>query len=177
MAKPKEMPDLELFRSLVSYDAETGMFKWKERPDSMFPAKRHAITWNKRFSGKEAFNTLNHNGYLYGALFEENYSTHRLAWYYVHGVEPDEVDHINGNRSDNRIVNLRNVSRTENCRNTKRAKRNTSGVVGVSWDSVNKVWHVRIRRKHIGRLKDFDDAISARKAAELEFGFHANHGR
>lgn len=177
MAKKKRMPDLDLFRSLVDYDKETGQFMWKERPSSMFSAEQHAKTWNTRFAGKLAFNTLNHNGYLYGALFEGNYSTHRLAWYFVHGSEPDEVDHINGVRTDNRIANLRDVNRTQNCRNTKRSRRNTSGAIGVCWDPVNKVWHVRIKAKHVGRFKDFEDAVKARKAAELEFGFHANHGR
>lgn len=173
----KEMPELKLFRKLVSYDRKTGIFLWKERPDSMFPAKRHAGMWNKRFSGKQAFCTKSHNGYLYGALFESNYSTHRLAWYYVYGEVPDEVDHINGDRTDNRIANLRDVSRKENCKNAKRRAKSLSGAVGVSWDPVNSKWHVRVGKKHIGRFRDFDEAVSARKAAQQELGYHKNHGR
>jgi hypothetical protein len=177
MAKRKNMPDLALLKELVEFDPETGVFLWKVRAESMFPARRHAKMWNRRFAGKEAFNTLSHNGYLYGALFEENHSTHRLAWYYVNGVEPDEIDHINGIRNDNRIANLRNVTRLQNCQNTRRPTRNKSGVVGVTWDPKNRLWVARIKTLHIGRFKLFEDAISARKAAELEFGFHANHGR
>lgn len=177
MAKQKKMPKLSLFRSLVSFDAETGIFTWMPRPADMFPAPHHAVTWNKRFAGKRAFCTLSHNGYMYGALFEENFSTHRLAWYFVKGKAPVEVDHINGDRTDNRICNLRNVSRGENCKNASKQKRNTSGVPGVSWDPVNAKWQVRIGHKHLGRYVDFAEAVSVRKRAELKNGFHINHGR
>lgn len=178
MNNRKEMPELSLFRRLVDYDPETGIFIWKERPDDLFEGKRKLTnTWNKRFAGMPALCTLNHNGYLYGAIFGSNYSTHRMAWYFIHGVNPDEIDHINGVRTDNRICNLRHVDRKENCKNAKRQARNTSGVSGVAWDSKNAKWQVRIGRRHIGRFRDFEEAVSARKAAELQNGFHANHGR
>lgn len=177
MATRKEMPELTLFRELLSYDEETGWFTWNERPNSMFAKRQQARTWNSRFSGTRAFNTVNHNGYMYGAYLGSNYSTHRMAWYYVHGENPLEIDHINGDRSDNRLSNLRNVSRQQNCQNTAKGRRNLSGVVGVSWDAFSSTWHARIQGKHLGRFKDFSAAVSARKAAELSNGFHANHGR
>lgn len=177
MKERKELPELELVRSMLNYDAETGIFTWKARDVSMFPAKRNAGMWNTRFAGKEALNTKHHAGYLYGAIFESNYSAHRMAWYITYGEIPDEIDHVNGNRKDNRLSNLRNVDRSTNCKNAARLRTNTSGQTGIYWDKVNHTWHVRIAKKHIGRFKLFEDAMAARKAAEVEYSYHANHGR
>ena len=177
MKERKELPDLDLIRSMLEYDAITGNFFWKERPENMFPGKRHCTTWNKRFSGKRALCTQHHAGYLYGSIFESNYSAHRLAWYISSGKIPDEIDHINGDKRDNRLCNLRNVDRKENCKNIAVRKTSRSGVQGVRWDAKNKKWEVRISTKHIGRFVAFDEAVAARKAAEIEFGYHPNHGR
>lgn len=177
MAKKKQMHSVETVRALLDYDAETGKFTWKERPRGMFPAERFWITWNKRFNGKPALCTLAHNGYLYGAIFGENWSAHRMAWFLSTGEEPDEVDHINGDRTDNRLVNLRNVNRQVNCQNTAKATRNTSGVVGVRWHRSGRGWTVSIGHEYVGFYKDFERAVAARKAAEAQKGFHPNHGR
>jgi len=173
----KELPDLESVKSMLDYDAETGIFRWKPRPESMFPAKRHAGMWNNRFAGKEALCTKHHAGYLYGSIFESNYSAHRIAWYISTGEVPDEVDHINGIRTDNRLSNLRNVTRNENCKNAKKSRRNSSGQIGVRWDAINKRWEARISTYHLGRFKTFEEALAARKAAEIILNFHPNHGR
>jgi hypothetical protein len=111
----------------------------------------------------------------------KQFSLHRLAWLYVHGNLPEFVDHINHNRSDNRIENLRAVSRVENNKNQSIAKHNTSGHIGVSWHKGQKKWtagiKVNYKRKHLGSYDNIDDAIRARKKAEALYGFHANHGR
>ena len=177
MQDRKPLPPIEVVRSLLEYRPETGEFFWRERPEDMFPARRHALMWNKRFAGKPAFNIRHHAGYLYGGLFGSNFSTHRVAWYYQTGEIPDEVDHVNGDRKDNRFANLRDVTRKENCKNAARRTRSRSGVTGLSWDAVNFRWHVRVGKKHIGRFKDFDEAVAARKAAASEQDFHPNHGR
>ncbi len=177
MKDRKPLPALDLIRSMLDYNADTGVFVWKDRPVAMFPAPRHAAMWNSRFSGKEALCTKHHAGYLCGALFESNFSAHRIAWYIYHGEVPDEVDHINGDRTDNRIENLRNVDRKENCKNAKVSRRSLSGVPGIRWDAKNQKWEVRISTKHIGRFKDFDEALKVRKSAEAEYGYHPNHGR
>jgi len=177
MRDRKPLPPVDVVRALIDYNPETGSFVWRERPGNMFPAMRHALMWNKRFAGKAAFNIKHHAGYLYGGLFGSNFSSHRIAWYHAHGVVPDEIDHINGNRADNRLCNLREVTRRENCKNAAKRSSSRSGITGISWDQVNFRWHVRIGRKHIGRFKDFEEAIAARKAAEAEYNYHPNHGR
>jgi HNH endonuclease len=94
---------------------------------------------------------------------------------------PDgEIDHINGDRSDNRWENLRDATHAENHRNMRISKRNTSGRVGVSWGKAQQQWQAYIsmdgKLLHLGFFGSWDDASSAREAAERHLGFHANHG-
>lgn len=103
------------------------------------------------------------------------------AWFIVYKEIPDQVDHINHVRNDNRIGNLRNVSPTENGRNKDLCSDNKSGVNGVSWHKRDKRWraHIVIARKqiHLGNFINKEDAIAARFAADKEIGFHPNHGK
>lgn len=101
---------------------------------------------------------------------------HRIIWEMVYGECPDVIDHINGDKHDNRLVNLRNVDRAENMRNRKLNKRNKSGINGVSTRKDGK-WLVVIRTKYIGLFDNFFEACCARKSAEYKAGFHENHGR
>lgn len=122
------------------------------------------------------------NGYVRIRLRGNNYRGHHLAWLYVHGELPSsDVDHINHNRSDNRISNLRLVSKVDNCRNTSKFKTNTSGVTGVYWSKSKNKWQASIsvnsKHKHLGTFVEFEDACKARKEAELELGYHENHGK
>ena len=93
------------------------------------------------------------------------------------------IDHINHKRDDNRLVNLRLVTRIENQRNMSISKRNSSGFVGVSWSKVHNKWEVRIgvgngtKDMYCGRYDSIDDAVAARKKAELDVGYHKNHGK
>jgi len=121
-------------------------------------------------------------GYYIKVQFGDKwYFGHRIIWMMVYGHWPDEVDHINGNRTDNRLCNLRNVTRQENARNRCKSKNNTSGVVGVSWHILRNKWQAHIvvnnERLHLGNFNNKEDAIAARKAAEVKHGFHKNHGR
>lgn len=91
------------------------------------------------------------------------------------------IDHIDGDKLNNRVENLRNVSQVENGQNHVRRKNNTSGVMGVRWDDRRSMWHTRINVKYqtifLGYFQNFDDAVVARRTAEIEHGFHQNHGR
>lgn len=125
---------------------------------------------------------INASGYVVANIFQKKRYMHRMAWLYTYGELPAcEIDHINGVRSDNRIENLRDVSRKDNQRNVCRPSNNTSGVTGVSWSKVaNKWWaQIVINQKvvHIGLFTCKDKAIKARKEAEAKYGFHPNHGR
>jgi hypothetical protein len=91
------------------------------------------------------------------------------------------IDHINGDSMDNRIDNLRLVTHKENSLNKKLSSNNKSGVVGVSKNSRNKKWKADItynnQKYYLGEFNNFDDAVKVRKAAEIKYGFHKNHGR
>ena len=100
----------------MSYDPDAGIFTWNKRDRSFFSSDRGHSIWNARYSGKTAGGIT--NGYPCTRLFNQHYFLHRLAWLYVHGEWPSgEIDHINGNRKDFRIDNLRDVSRQTNQEN------------------------------------------------------------
>ena len=96
------------------------------------------------------------------------------------GDWPCEIDHIDGNGLNNKISNLRNVSRVENSKNQRKSTRNKSGVVGVCWDRTYNKWKASIRVNgvlhHVGQFKSLFDAVCASKQSELKYDFHRNHG-
>ena len=177
----KPIPEKSELEILLTYSPDTGRFTWKERSLSMFPSAPKGKTWNKQFAGKEAFTVKNGNGYLCGYINYIKLYAHRVAWKMVHKDEPQQIDHINGDRSDNRISNLRAATFEVNSRNTAQRSDNTSGVTGVHWIKNDRKWKAVIvkdkRTILIGRFGNFDEAVAARKAAEIEFGYHPNHGR
>lgn len=176
----------ENLQKVLRYDAETGKLFWIKRSAETFPRKSRssqwtANVWNKNFAGKEAF-TATSRGYRVGEVFGRRCLAHRLIWLMQNGNWPaGDIDHINGNRSDNRIKNLRDVSRQENQRNCAISKNNTSGVLGVAWDATNKKWRAKIKINGkticLGRFKEIEAAKAARIKSEIENGFHDNHGR
>jgi HNH endonuclease len=182
MKYTREQITPEMLRDVLRCDSETGKLYWLARSIDYFPSKSTWIMWNSQCSGKEAFLTNDAYGYLRGRVFNINFTAHRVIWAFHYGEWPKhEIDHINGVKTDNRIVNLRDVPKSENCKNKPLQTINTSGVVGVSWCKQRKKWLARIssghRCKNLGRFTDKADAIAARLAAEKLHGFHDNHGR
>jgi hypothetical protein len=108
---------------------------------------------------------------------------HRIIWKHVTGNDPEFIDHINHDRTDNRIENLRSVSTVENCQNQTLSKSNKSGVLGVHWNTRQRKWIASIRRPGVGfsellgRFDSVEEAAVCRRAAETEANFHPNHGR
>jgi len=179
------LPSQEFLQQVLSYDPETGLLVWQRRlpatfPQREYPAEITAAKWNARHAGNRAGSRMS-NGYLSFALNGRRIYAHRAAWKIATGDEPDEIDHINGDRTDNRLVNLRDVDRSENMRNVKLPKNNRSGVIGVFFDNTVNAWAASIykvgRTSHLGHFQSFDEAVAARRAAEVEFGFHENHGQ
>jgi hypothetical protein len=151
-------------RELLHYDPETGVFTWRV-PRGNVKAGDVA----GKFSG---------DGYRQVCVCGRFYYAHRLAWFYIHGVWPEaEIDHRNRDRSDNRMSNLRPVSRAENKQNSKVYRGNSSGFKGVAWSDRHRAWVARIwsnkRVTHLGRFPSINDAIAARKAAEAKYHTHA----
>lgn len=184
----KELPPLDLLRQLFSYDPPSGEIRWKHRDLSTFRGKRPRdayaafVAWNNKYPGTIAGGAGSPDRYKSLLAGDGKYLAHRIVWYMHTGEQPcGEIDHINGNRSDNRISNLRVVTALENLRNTQIPKNNTSGILGVAWDDVRQKWRATIanegKRITIGRYDTVEHAFIARKAAEKALGFHVNHGR
>lgn len=177
----KEMP-AKFVRECLDYDPDTGILTWRWRPDSHFTSKESALRSNARFAGNIAGSDTG-SGYSAVFISGSRMYSHRLAWIITFGdLSVDlEIDHISGRRGDNRLVNLRAVSRSENHKNTKKPRTNSSGRIGVSWHKASQKWRVDIKvdgkGKSLGVFQDFEDAVLARKSAETELGFHPNHGR
>lgn len=104
---------------------------------------------------------------------------HRVIWKMVYGHDPDDIDHINGIRSDNRLMNLRNVTRAENLKNLSVSTRNKSGIIGVCQARGKWVAQIKINGKttHVGTFATKTEAARARLIASQKAGYHANHGK
>lgn len=153
---------------LFLYNSFTGVFTW-------------LVNKGKRGKADHIAGHIESIGYVQVGINGKKYRMHRLAWLYVYGEMPIEIDHINGNRSDNRISNLRSVERQENMMNKKIRSNNSSGFNGVSFCKKQKQWKARIKFKgeniHLGFYDDKNNAVDARKEANIKYGFHENHGR
>lgn len=171
---------VEYLREAIYYDEATGCFIWRIRPEHHFSRSNQHKNWNGRYAGTIA-GKIDNNGYLNIKVNYHLYRAHRLAWFYVHGVWPDCVDHEDGNRLNNAIKNLRDTNHTGNNQNSAKRSDNKSGITGVYWDKEHNKWRSSImadkQKINLGRYSDFFEACCARKSAEREYGFHMNHGR
>lgn len=121
--------------------------------------------------------------YIEIRYLDKIHRAHKIVWEMHNGKIPNgmQIDHIDGNGTNNKLENLRLVTCAENLKNKSRYANNTSGCVGVSWHKAQKKWMAYIsdagKRITIGYYKVLDDAITARKDAERVYGYHENHGR
>lgn len=172
---------IDQLREAVSYDHETGRLTWLSRPLAHFPNERIRRTVNSRLAGTPAFAQISQYGYAVGCIFQQKIMAHHAAFALVTGRWPEEIDHINGKRSDNRWENLREVSRIENRHNQARPKNNKSGFLGVCWNVASQKWTatISVEKKQVwlGAYADKAAAIAARVEANQKYGFHENHGR
>jgi hypothetical protein len=173
----RELPTPQYLRKVLDYDPDTGILTWKERTKDMFSQGNRRHSWNSRWAGQVAFRKSDF-GYMRGSVNGRKVLAHRVIWAMHHGEWPrGQIDHINGDRSDNRIENLREVDAAGNARNHPMHRNNTSGEVGVTWNALRKKWMVRAGKRFVGYFTDLEKAAEARRAAAIEMGFHENHGR
>lgn len=153
------MTSIERLRELFDYDPLTGALVWRARRGSAAAGRvagHLCLTW----------------GYVVVGIDGGLYRAHRVIWAYVHGEWPcAEIDHRDGNRSNNALANLRQATVSQNRMNLTCLKRNNkSGVTGVSRD--REKWRAAInvdgRQVTLGRFDDFSDAVSARRKAVVD---------
>jgi hypothetical protein len=145
----------------LRYDPETGSFFWLK------------INSNRVAVGEKA-GTVRFDGYTIITLQRRQYRAHHLAWLYVYGEFPssDHLDHINGNRGDNRIKNLRLADHGENLMNRGRQRNNKAGYKGIWWDKEKQLWAAMIgfnnQKKALGRYSTAEEAARAYDKAARE---------
>lgn len=181
----RKLPSQKELLLLLRYEPKTGMLYWRKRLIGLFGDGGHGAAhnrdkWNARWAGEEAFTAVKSDGYRHGAIYGVHYSSHRVIWKMVTGEDPIEIDHIDGDRKNNRWNNLRNVPRKLNRRNVARHRDNNSGVTGVrrtnrgTWQAFIAVDYKTIC---LGSSQVFAEAVKMRKDAEIKYGYHPNHGR
>lgn len=157
----------ERLKELLTYSEKEGKFYWKVSPSNNIKIGDEAG------KGKVA-------GYNRVSLDNKSYLVHRLVWLWFYGYMPKEIDHINHNRSDNRLNNLREVTHIENGHNVSKKTNNTTGYTGVVYHKATGKWLAQIminhKNKYLGLFSTIEEAVEKRKEAEKDFNFYVNHG-
>lgn len=181
----------EIVRELLDYNPDTGELFWKFRDIKWFeetakknsPAQNQKI-WNTKNSGNLTFTKVDNKGYNRGSLLGKTYAAHRIIWLWYYGelLTPEvDIDHKNHRRTDNRILNLGKVSRQQNLKNRSISSKNSTGFHGIWWDKDRNKYQVKICHSYkqifLGRFSTLEEAIDARKKAEIKYGFDKNHGK
>ena len=167
--KFKKLPSKEILHELFDYDSDTGNLIRKVT--TSHNAKAGSVAGTNKWNGYRDINVQN-----------TLYKQHRLVYVWHHGDIPDgyEIDHLDNNRSNNKIENLKAIPHKDNHRKMLQRRDNKSGVTGVRWSEAKKRWVVDLQVNYqvvyIGVFKNKDDAIEARRQANIKYGFAETHG-
>jgi hypothetical protein len=169
-------------RSILDYEPGAGEFRWKARTPNMFKHGKHSAAhtcakWNSTYVGKVA-GCANGGGYLQININDRPYQAHRLAWLWMTGEWPKEqIDHRDGDPSNNRWLNLREATQFQNMANSRKRSTNSSGVKGVHWNCVARKWHAGITKDGCHRfLGSFDEDKLDEAAAAYANAAYELHG-
>ncbi len=176
----REVP-IEILGAVLRLDPETGKLYWRERDIDMFAtAKRPTnacAVWNGKYAGREALaSPFDARGYLHGSILNRAFLAHRVVFALSHGRWPiGDVDHIDGDPSNNRPENLREATRLENNRNMRGKRISSSQYKGVSWRPDIQKWTASCKGDFGGKyLGVFLSEIEAARAydafARVEHG-------
>lgn len=162
------LPPAETLRGLLDYDPESGVLTWKLRPAET----PRLQTWNTKYAGREA-GSVKLDGYRHVAVAGRSYFAHRVIWKMHFGEEPpDQIDHINYTRADNRIANLRAATASENKANRPAQRNSRTGVKGVFSTKDRGAYQVAVhadrRRYYLGTFRTIEAAKAARDAKARE---------
>lgn len=170
--KAAPLPEISYLHEVLEYEESTGVLTWKERPRHHFTRDNEWKTFNIRFAGKPAGSKAK-SGHLTIRLDNKLLLCHRVAWKLATGNDPKNlIDHINNKPDDNRIVNLREATHSQNLCNRGATKQNKSGHKRVIWNKKENKWQSNIsfnkKQKFLGLFENIDDAIAAYKKASAE---------
>jgi len=154
----KRYPKRSYLKKLFSYDQHTGKLFWN--------VKKAGRVWVGEEAGSDTV-----KGYLSVMIDGVNYFVHRIVWILIKGFSPEEcIDHIDRDKKNNRIENLRHISLSCNSRNSKVYESNKTGIKGISFDIENNKYRASIafdkKAYNLGRYKELDEAVLARLACE-----------
>ena len=162
------MITFEKAKELFTYDRETGIIKWRKR---IIDQRGGRVAG---YASSNGYTRINING--------KTYRAHRIAMLLAYGFygEGLEVDHINHVRNDNRLANIRFVTRLDNNRNQTKRSDNTTGVTGVYYRKDQRKYRalIAVDRKliNLGTFATLEEAAEARKEAEIKYKFNVGHG-
>jgi hypothetical protein len=170
----KELPPAHILRQLLEYDPITGTLVWRERDPSWFGGNRRACSlWNVRYANSQAGRA---GSYVIVKVLGSGFGAHRLIWKIVTGDDPDEIDHINRDKHDNRWANLRSVNHAANMRNKGLTRINTSGHKHIHWSDKTRRWVVQLivpgkGQRQVAWEKTLPDAVNARNRLMVRYGY------
>jgi hypothetical protein len=151
---------------LEAFEYKEGILYWKN------PTSRSVKIGNE-------VGCKNSNGYRLASIKGKYIQTHRAIFLMHYGYLPEYVDHIDGNKSNNKVENLRAVTKAQNAWNSKLPSTNKSGIRGVSWNKQTNKWRVAInvngRAIHLGRFSDIKDAQKVIESARIQY--HGQYAR
>lgn len=174
------LPSAEYLRLCFAYAPETGELTWMPRPREHFKTAHGHQVFLSRYAGKPS-GSVSLGGYVVVGLDGRVYRAHRVIWAIVTGRWPSkDIDHVNLDRRDNRWENLRDVEYLDNSHRQSRRTDNKSSVTGVHYHSGKGKWCAQIGggklRVSLGTFDSFEEAVAARQAANIKYGYAYNHG-
>lgn len=159
----------DYLKEIFNYDHETGDLTRKNNAA------------NKKYKSGDIVGWINGSGYREVEIKGKSYKVHRIIYMMNYGYWPDVVDHIDRNRLNNKLENVADTNKSGNAKNCAKSKNNTSGATGVGWHKGKGKWQAYIRSEgdqiYLGSFDSIDDAIRARKEAELKYKFNQKHGK
>ena len=165
--KPSGELTQTLLHKFYDYDPMTGILK-------------HRLPQHGKQVG-DAIGSQSNTGYLVMAIANKDYLVHRIIWMYVYGYMPEQVDHIDHDKQNNAISNLREVTNQVNSMNCSTSSNSKTKHTGVSFMASRNKYRATItvnkKQIHLGLFDDINDAIDARHKANIKYGFHSNHGK
>lgn len=173
------LPDQQTLKNLFNYDPNTGLLTWAERNRKYFKKEWSHKKFNSHNAGKPALTSLDGEGYMYGCVTINGtrtfFKAHRIIWKLLYNEEPEQIDHDNRIRTDNRKVNLIKANPTINAQNRKLRSDNLTGFNGVSKTASNK-YMARIGTTCLGTYSTALEAHRVYEAAKIKEGYHPHHG-